>query len=179
MRQLVLLFSLVCAASVFANHLGGGVVELLVVHDAGNTVPSAPYLAKITDAVAKKESALAEARVRLSKMETDRAIAERDLFPITTQMTVASPQRKHVLGLTAPLFVIGMDSVSLRWLEQEFARLKARGALGIVVEAPDFDQFQALRARLLAEGVWLDVGKGDAIARGYQIDTYPYELDTP
>ncbi|MEQ9590915.1 MAG: integrating conjugative element protein [Parvibaculaceae bacterium] len=171
----------VIALPVWASHLGGPPGDLLVLFDSGQTVSSAPYLKKINDAVAQKEAALAQARARwvtpdLSQIQ----LSERDLFPIrTTRLHPGAPVEVAVKGLTQPMFVIGMDARSLRWVAEQFEQLKQRGALGVVVAAEDPEAFARLRSDLLAQGVLLDLGFGDAMAESYGLSSYPALLVAP
>lgn len=165
----------IVSCTAWASHLGDGPVELLVLVDTGPTVSSAPFLQKIHTAVANKERALQDAKSRLRSANLDpRGLSEKDLFPLSsTRMRSGTPLYLIRPGITQPIFVIGMDAHSLRWLEQEFDHLKHIGALGVVVDAPDVSAFHRLRASALKRGVLIDIGFGDAMATAFRFDTYP------
>lgn len=167
--------------SVWASHLDGSPRDLRVLFDTGRTISSAPYLKKINDAVAKKEAALAQARARwaIPNLNSVR-VGEADLFPIRTErLHLAAPVERVVEGLTQPIFVIGMDRRSLQWVTHHFERLKQSGALGVVVAAEDPSAFARLRSDLLAHGILLDLGFGDAMAEAYGLSSYPALLVAP
>jgi len=148
----------------------------IVLHDAGNTVPAAPYLRHITTAAINRDEALTAAQALLarSSIEPAQPVSLAAFFPIQSQrLRPGSPSRKRIAQLPVPIFVIGMDAASLSWLEASFEELRALGAQGVVVEAANFDDYDTLRRQTLSRGVVLDVTPGDAIAEGFGISTYP------
>lgn len=132
----------------------GGVPTLAapleVVHDSGRGVPLAPYLSTITSA---------DPKARGSVMPGLR-------FPITTTLAVGvlSAERRVFdrAWQVQPIFLIGADPRSLRWLAFNRTRLVQARAWGVVVQARDEAEFRAIQAvapeltYAPSVGTWLD-----------------------
>ncbi|MFG0505743.1 hypothetical protein D3C76_874250 [compost metagenome] len=85
------------------------------------------------------------------------------------------PRTLKLPGFT-PLFLVGQDPASLKWLAQHAQRLQDLGASGLAVEVADA---QALR-RIQAAAPGLDIWpvSGDDIAERLELQHYPV-LITP
>ena len=177
MSRASLLIMLLASVSVSAQE--APVPTTIVLHDAGNTIPAAPYLRHIANADSKRSNARSRAQALLADSTSAAAepISLAAFFPIRSErLRPGSPSRKRIAKLPIPLFVIGMDAASLSWFEASIDELRALGAQGVVVEAENYADFDALRRRALSRGVVLDVTPGDAIADGFNIDSYPTVL---
>lgn len=173
-RAVILLLVLPFAAPLHAAEEHNTVV----IYSGTNTIAAAPYLRHIERAEAKRDDALDQAKALLDAADFDpNAVSLAAFFPFhSEQLRPGEPTQKSVEKLTSPLFVIGMDSKSLQWLDASFEQLKALGAQGLVVEAENYDAYDALRRKALARGVLIDVAPGDALAEGFGIHSYPVLL---
>jgi integrating conjugative element protein (TIGR03765 family) len=133
--------ALLSAALVIAgpSSRGQGVVatpaaSLEVVHDSGRGVPLAPYLSAITSS---------DPAARGSVMPGLR-------FPISTKLsTGVLPQERRVFDATwqvQPIFIVGADVRSMRWLAFNRDRLLREHAWGVVVQARTEAEFRAIQA---------------------------------
>lgn len=117
-----------------------GAQPLPVVHDAGPGVPIGALLAPV---LAPQERSGASPLVQ---------------FPVRTPGLVPGrlagrPRWPDAQWLTQPVFVIGSDAGSRRWLQQHRHQLLEMQAAGLVVQAPDDAAFQQLR--VLGDGLTL------------------------
>lgn len=128
MRRLFAIFALGFACS--APALAG--VELEMIHDSGKSVPLAPYLAQIVGG-------------------TDEAnVLDGLRFPFRSQLRggVLKQDGVQVFNgqwLTQPMFVIGADDASLRWVAFNHKKLIQLNAVGIVVQAATPSAFKLLQ----------------------------------
>lgn len=97
----------------------------------------------------------------------------------TAALRVGLPTVKRQAGQAVPLFVMGMDRVSLRWFEEAAPGLARLGARGVVVQAERRDDWQALQQRARQWGIELMLLPGDSLAAGYQLETYPVVIVSP
>ena len=128
---------------------------------------------------------------RLKRNDTDGAVsvtaptgagilALEDRLPLSPQhMSVGQPAMKMVPGLVTPLFIMGMDEVSLTWFAQAAQGLSDIGAKGIVVQASERSAWRDLHSRARKAGIDLMLLDGNSIAQGYGIRTYPTVLVSP
>jgi integrating conjugative element protein (TIGR03765 family) len=115
-----------------------GAQPLPVAHDAGPGVPIGVHLAPV-----------------LAPMERTGA-SELVQFPVRTPglapgRLAGTPRWPDAQWLTQPMFLVGSDAGSRRWLQQHRRRLLEMQAAGLVVQAPDDAAFKRLQA--LAEGL--------------------------
>lgn len=104
-----------------------------------------------------------------------------DLLPIRTPEMGPGPVTARVLNPpgkvqtnvvgTQPLFMIGADPLSRRWLAQHRMRLKELGAVGMLVQADTPEDLQAVSQ--VAEGLRIMPASGTEIARLYALKHYP------
>jgi len=74
-------------------------------------------------------------------------------------------------GVTQPFFLVGCDPRSIEWIGRNRARLRAIGAFGLVIDAPDVEAYRALEQS--AVGILLRPVAGDLIAEHLGIRHYP------
>ncbi|WMY72490.1 integrating conjugative element protein [Buttiauxella selenatireducens] len=95
------------------------------------------------------------------------------VFPVTSTRlhpgAVAS--RKIDLPGMTPLFLIGDDARSVRWLKAQQHTLLSLGATGLVVNVASQARFNRLQQQ--TEGLTLLPVSGDDLAVRLQLDTYP------
>lgn len=72
-----------------------------------------------------------------------------------------------------PVFILGMDGLSLTWLERAAGTLARIGATGLVVEARDREDWLRLQAAAAGAGVNLELTEGDRVAGLFPGTTYP------
>lgn len=96
------------------------------------------------------------------------------LTPIySSQLTVGKVINHviHFAGLSHPLFLVGSDPVSKRWLIRYHDRLVQLNAVGILVQAQHPSDVDAMQA--LADGLTLLPMSGDAFAKLLSLKHYP------
>ncbi len=164
-RGAALLLALACPAAARATPL--------VIYDSGKTQPLAPYY----------ESLRGEATVPETRQEPSGkpGLTVEDLLPIETPETTPGPVPSRALTLPGalakpavgarPLFLIGSDSLSRRWLAQHRERLEEIGAVGLLVAAETIADLEAI-ARI-GEGLPIMPASGSEIARLYALEHYP------
>ncbi len=98
------------------------------------------------------------------------------LFPVHTARMTPGPVRRRRVRLPdgwrgCPLFVVGDDPRSLRWLKRHYRRLAELGASGLVTEVESMGRFLALARAFPA--LRLTPAPADTIAEAYGIRHYP------
>ena len=88
--------------------------------------------------------------------------------PVTT--------RAHTHPFAQPFFLIGSDELSRQWLVRYRERLKAIGAVGMLVEADTIEDLETMAE--LARGLSITPASGTDIARALGITHYPVCIDT-
>jgi len=140
--------------------------QLTVIYDSGQTRPLAPYLDILDDA--PRESApppAAESGLGVSDV--------RNLLPIRSPGLTSGQVRTrvHTRPLSRPVFLIGSGTRSRQWLVRNRARLKASGAVGLLVQAETMDDLRAMTA--LADDLPLMPVSGSDLARALGLAHYP------
>ena len=92
---------------------------------------------------------------------------------------MGQPALQTVPGLVTPLFVMGMDAVSLTWFARAAQGLADIGARGLVVQADQLAPWKALQTQARDIGIDLMLLEGDSLAQGYGLTTYPTVLVSP
>lgn len=98
---------------------------------------------------------------------------ESALFPVISsrlQPGVVTSRPLSLPGMT-PLFLIGDDPLSDRWLAQQLPVLKSLNASGLVVNVATAENLEKLREQ--ADGLILLPVSGDDLAARLQLDAYP------
>jgi integrating conjugative element protein (TIGR03765 family) len=138
-----------------------------VVYEGRSTIPAQPYYQRL------RNQQPASAR-RLTPPAGASVQALEDRLPLQPDtLRIGTPALKTVNGLVRPLFIMGMDDVSLNWFQAAAEGLVAIGAKGIVVQATDKIAWLDLKERARATGIDLILLEGDSIAEGYGVDSYP------
>jgi integrating conjugative element protein (TIGR03765 family) len=143
----------------------------IVVYEGKSTVSTWPYFQRIQPDRESRSISMPEGSNQLSL--ADRLPLENNL------LSVGQPQMKTIPGLITPLFVMGMDRVSLTWFQQAADGLVDIGARGIVVQASNKADWLDLQDRARDVGIDLMLLEGDSLAQGYGITTYPVVLLDP
>lgn len=136
---------------------------LTVIYDSGDTLPLEPYLPK-----------------RVSKEKTATQMAKRQLpfnLPITTpsmQSGEVTTSPKALRYLQRPLFLVGTDQLSRDWLAEKRQQLIRLGAVGLLVEAKNVQEIEAVLT--LAEGLRVVPASAEGFATELGLSHYPILL---
>jgi integrating conjugative element protein (TIGR03765 family) len=142
-----------------------------VVYAGPSTIPTWPYFQRIQPDTQSSNLTMPEGTQNLSLQ---------DRLPLqATRLSVGQPQMKTIPGLITPLFVMGMDPISLAWFQQAADGLIELGARGIVVQAANKSDWLDLQHKARQAGIDLMLLEGDSLAQGYGITTYPVVLIDP
>lgn len=105
------------------------------------------------------------------------------LFPVRTpEMTPGHPTtsalgpklRQRLRALPRPLFLVGTDRLSQRWLMQHRDELRARGTVGLVIEADSFEAFEVIET--MGRGLIIVPISASDLARELGLSHYPVLL---
>ena len=172
---LVLLLSLGVSANAFA--------ELTVIYDNGQTRPLAPLLEPLLadDSPSSGPTVSSTLDPSSNPLSSDGPADLRNLLPVRSPgLTVGdiagSALRPEVLALLAqgnprPLYLIGSDATSLRWLASHRDVLEDLGAVGMLIQAET--ETDVRRVAEVAQGLSITLGSGSDLAAALGIDRYP------
>lgn len=143
--------------------------ELEVIYDSGATRPLAPFLEIFGES--PPPSAVPRPTGDLGAADVSRLLPIRSpgLTPgrvIRRQLNVP-----HAGLVSRPFFLIGSDSGSIQWVTTHRDRLKAFGAVGMLVQAETVEDLKAI-ARI-AKGLSILPASASDIARALGIEHYP------
>ncbi len=140
--------------------------DLTVIYDSGDTQPIAPYLEILKDPTEGNDI---EPPQILSLGAADLS----QLLPIYSPGLTPGPVTRTAISrpYSAPLFLIGCDPLSARWLAANRTRLVRLGAVGMVVEVPDEAALE--RITELAAGLSLLPASATDLAASLGITHYP------
>ncbi len=136
-----------CVLGIFA---APALAAPVVIHDAGNTRPLAPYLESVT---VKRPPAARTGPDPSTFGPPQTSFDKSLLLPIrTSEMspgildgTAPTPAvRERLAQLTRPVFLIGADSQSVDWLARYRDRLQALGAIGMLVQVNTAEELAAV-----------------------------------
>lgn len=148
--------------------------QLTVIADHGGQ-PARPYYAPIATAhVDEKHAYNARAEAR-----THGPITEAAVLPVTSDHLTPGHVTTRSLdlpGRMTPFFIVGADTLSVRWLKQRGDRLRQLHAVGLVVNVKTAAQLKRLRR--IGNGLVLRPVAGDDIAKRLELSHYPV-LVTP
>ena len=171
----VLLFAAALAGGLFATGVCAGGEGLVVVHDAGGTVPAGPWVDRSGLSEAEVAQALERARARLGKRGAPPSAGQVIGYPVSpAPLRPGRAERMRVRGLGRTIFAIGPDDASLAWLEANAAALRSRGAQGFLVRADSAAILHRVRAHAARLGLTLDPIPGAALAEAFGASSYPF-----
>jgi integrating conjugative element protein (TIGR03765 family) len=139
---------------------------LIVVEDRGGK-SAQPYYQAIRPLSPTKTGASSPSRPSPKR-------GEAAMLPVRSlKLSPGNPPRRalQTQGWSRPVFLVGDDETSHRWLKANGARLKAMGAVGLVVQVETAKALARLRARI--PGVPLSPVSGDDLAERLGISHYP------
>lgn len=135
------------------------VTALNVIYDSGNTLPLSNYVNRQTKP--KTQPPVSETAnfsvlpVRTPSMQPGRIEPLKNTFPY----------------LQLPLFIVGSDDLSKRWLQENRAQLKAIHAVGMLVQVETEQELNDIKA--IADGLWISPASGESIAVSLDLHHYP------
>jgi len=146
--------------------------ELTVIYDSGHTQPIAPF-PEIFDAgnVSPQQSPVP---IKLPLGAAD----PQAWLPIQSPGLTPGPvqSRSHDRPFARPFFLIGSDVRSRQWLQDHRERLKAIGAVGMLVQAETLEDLRVIAE--LANGLFILPASGSDIAQVLGISHYPVLIST-
>ncbi len=147
--------------------VSGPVPAVEVIRDAGGE-PIAPYLARLPPSVPAPRQPLSTPVTR-----ANRTVSLAHYLPVRSPSL--SPglveARRAPTRLVQPLFLVGADPGSLRWLDEHRGRLRQLHAIGVLVQAETESDLEAVTAA--AGGLPLIPASGEAFAEALQVWHYP------
>jgi integrating conjugative element protein (TIGR03765 family) len=171
MRLKVAVLLYLISAAVLANELISR-RQPVVVYESQSTVSAWPYYKRL------EQGSQFNNQVDVPEGAGIKPMAEQ-LPLMTAKLRVGKPEMRIQEGQVIPLFIMGMDPVSLNWFSRAAEGLADIGARGVVVQAADAIEWQSLQQNAKARGIDLILLAGDSLADGYQIDTYPMVIVSP
>jgi integrating conjugative element protein (TIGR03765 family) len=141
--------------------------ELTVIYDSGRTQPIAPFLKafEADDASALQRPVIAPPPVSAADPKTWLPIQSPGLTPGEVEA------RSHERPFARPFFLIGSDTRSRQWLQDNRDRLKALGAVGMLVQADTLEDLRVIAD--LAQGLPILPASASDIAKALGITHYP------
>jgi integrating conjugative element protein (TIGR03765 family) len=149
--------------TVFPAHAQKTATPLIVVEDRGGK-SALPYYQDIQPRPPEKSVSPSRAPGR----------SEANMLPVRSLKLSpgkVTPRALPAPGWVRPVFLVGDDEVSYRWLKANGARLEALGAVGLVVQVESAGALARLRARI--PGVPLSPVSGDDLAERLGLSHYP------
>ena len=163
------------AAGLCAGGVGAGAEGLVVVHDAGGTVPAAPYVERPGLSEAQVTAALQRARGQLATFGPPPGAGSVVAYPLSAApLRPGRAERVRVRGLGRTVFAIGPDDASLAWLDANAAALRSRSAQGFLVRADTAGTLDRVRRHAARFGLTLDPLPGAALAEAFGASSYPF-----
>lgn len=140
---------------------------LTVIYDSGNTRPLAPYM-EVFDGNAHAAPPPPPARApALGAADLEQLLPIRS--PGLTPGLV--PRRNMQRPFARPLFLVGSDPLSRKWLATHRDRLAEMSAVGMLVEARTVEDLRAIAA--LAGGLPILPASGADVAKALGLAHYP------
>lgn len=144
-----------------------------VIEDRGGQ-PIAPYLPKNTDTSERMNKTFEERR--------SKKLIHAHFPVVTNSMSVGKVTEDEAKDLryqmaSRPLFIVGYDPVSKNWLASNKELLKAKRAIGMVVNVQTKEQMTELQA-IVGDGVLMQPTPGDRMSEHLKIRHYPFYMDS-
>ncbi|HFV9292194.1 integrating conjugative element protein [Serratia fonticola] len=147
---------------------------LTVIADLGG-VSTAPYFESLAVEEGNSAPSASELRSPISPAapSLSRPVTSESMLPVRSRVLTpgaVNVRNVELPGMT-PLFLIGDDDLSHRWLAARLSVLQQLGATGLVVNVESVGAWRALQAR--APGLTLSPVSGDDLARRLGLTHYP------
>lgn len=166
-------FLLRCSACLLASLVVLPVTAgLTVIADLGG-VPTAPYFESLTVPEDNAFSPTSGAPQPSPSTLASGPMTPEDMLPVRSKALTPGAVMARTVSLPGmtPLFLIGDDDLSHRWLEARLSVLQQLGATGLVVNVESVAAWHALEAR--TSGLTLSPVSGDDLARRLGLAHYP------
>jgi integrating conjugative element protein (TIGR03765 family) len=139
-----------------------------VIYDSGHTQPIAPYLRQAFGQPARTTEPAPAQNLKLPAIDPHTFG-----LPVQTPALTPGPVAPHPLQRAPPrpLCLLGTDPRSRRWLTRYRRRLRAVGAVCLLVNVDTSAELQTIRR--LAAGIPLLPASGAALARQLGLKHYP------
>lgn len=148
--------------------------SLRVIYDSGTATP-VRLLPSVARALARAHQSVKQAIDDATAKELARLSPVLQL-PLVTDLTVASiasrpRQRRHDMDRLQPFFLVGSDSISVRWIEANRDALTSLGAVGFLIQADSLHDVETV----IRAGAGLPIAPvpGALIARQFDLSSYP------
>ncbi|WP_353980887.1 integrating conjugative element protein [Salinicola endophyticus] len=148
-----------------------GLPQLTVVADHGG-ISARPYYVAINGAGVDEGDGFSAQPSQGARSSPP--FSEQDMLPIASARLTpghVQPRQLHLPGGFTPIFLVGDDDLSRRWLAQRGDVLRKAHAVGLVVQVETEAGLQALRQA--AEGLELRPVSGDGLAQRLGLHHYP------
>ena len=147
------------------------VADLEVLYDSGQSWPIDRYLEPL---LSNADDSSAP-QLPLDSSDLGANYVE-ELLPIRSPGLTTGPVTKRSLQTPIPVafFMIGSDEQSLDWLARYRGDLKKAGAIGLLIDAGDESDLNAVAT--VADGLPITPGGGEDIARALGIEHYPFAV---
>jgi len=141
--------------------------ELTVIYDSGRTQPIALFLKafEADEASSPQRSVVTTSPLGAADPSSWLPIRSPGLTPGPVQASV------HERPFARPFFLIGSDAQSRQWLQEHRDRLRALGAVGMLVQADTLEDLRAIAD--LAQGLPILPASASDIAKTLGITHYP------
>jgi integrating conjugative element protein (TIGR03765 family) len=106
-------------------------------------------------------------------LSTRNSLAPENRFPLSTVLRFANPVVLENRDITKPFFFVGLDSISMAWLDRQHQNLVRIDAQGFVVAGEQYSDYQILRKFADEVGLSLAVLPADHFANSIGVETYP------
>jgi len=136
-----------------------------VIYDSGATRPLAPFLESLDAAPLTKLPMTGAPKLGAADMKALLPIRSPGLSPGPVQA------RSHDRPFSRPFFLIGSDDRSRQWLLKHRDRLKAIGAVGMLVQAESLEDLRTTAE--LSRGLPIMPASGADMAAALHISHYP------
>lgn len=169
---LIAFFSLVCNAETNTTVKKSAYYETTVIEDRGGQ-PIDKYLPK-------KNS---NERVKKNFKHRQSTKLVHAHFPVITKsMSVGRVTDDEASGIkyqvaTRPMFIIGYDPVSIKWLKENRVLLSDKGAIGLVVNVETNEQMEELQ-NIAGDKLMMQPTPGDNLAEHLKLKHYPFYMDS-
>ena len=146
--------------------------ELAVIYDSGHTLSIAPFLEVFDAGNASPQQSPVPIKPLLG------AADPQVWLPIQSPGLTPGPvqSRSYDRPFARPFFLIGSDARSRQWLQDHRVRLKAIGAVGMLVQADTLDDLHTIAE--LADGLSILPASASDIAKALGISHYPVLIST-
>lgn len=137
-----------------------------LVYKGRETISTQPFYRSITQKTP-------QGHVRVKRHTGPNPLTLENRLPIKSTLLSRGVPRIVDQSQQLPIFIISGDKHSFAWVQAEIETLKRIGAQGVVVALDTMADWRRIQQFASAQRVPINVVNGDAIAKAYNIQTYP------